>query len=240
MFSLFSSGKQHKTVPFATDMHSHLLPGLDDGVKTFEEAKETILKLMEWGYRQAITTPHIMNDSYRNTPQEIQTRLHELTNYLQQEKVDFPLQAAAEYYLDEALMQRLEQNETLLTFSRYLLFETNYLTEPYVLRDFIFKATTRGYKLILAHPERYHFMTMEKAEDLLDRGVLMQVNLLSLSGFYGKPVQRMAEKMIDKGWIHFAGTDCHNPLQARELKACLRTRSYKKLVDLPLLNHQLL
>ncbi len=220
-------------------MHSHLLPGLDDGVKNLEEAKATILKLMEWGYRKAITTPHIMNDSYRNTPEGIQRKLQELTTYLQHESISFSVEAAAEYYLDEALMQRLEDNESLLTFSGYLLFETNYLTEPYVLKDFIFKATTRGYKLILAHPERYHFMTMEKAEDLLDRGVLMQLNLLSLSGFYGKPVQKLAEKMIDKGWIHFAGTDCHNLQQATELKACLRTRAFNKLVELPLLNHQL-
>lgn len=221
-------------------MHSHLLPNLDDGVKSFDESIVVIRKLKEYGYEKAVTTPHIMNDTYRNTPEGILHRLNELKEYLVANGVEFEVEAAAEYYLDEAMAQRFESGERLLTFgNRYLLFETNYITEPYLLKEFVFKAITNGYKPILAHPERYHFMTMEKAEELMDRGVLLQINLLSLSGYYGKPIQRLAEKMIEKQWVNFLGTDCHNPEHARLLKHAIQTKAFRKALDLPLLNNTL-
>ena len=221
-------------------MHSHLLPGLDDGVRSLEEVGVIVERLKAYGYTKAITTPHIMNDSYRNTPEGIRAKLNEVKAFLAAAHPDFELEAAAEYYLDEMLMQRLAQKEELVTFGNsYLLFETNYLTEPYVLREFIFNATTQGYQLVLAHPERYHFMTLEKAEDLIDRGVLLQLNLLSLSGFYGKPVQKMADRLIERQWVHLLGSDCHHPDHARALEAVIHTRSFRKAIELPLLNSTL-
>lgn len=240
MFSLFSSSKKLARTPFASDLHSHLLPGLDDGVKTNEEAVRVIRVLQELGYQRAITTPHVMNDSYRNTTEGIITKQHELNDYLQANSVSFEVTAAAEYYLDESLLKTLDSDQRLLTFGKnYLLFETNYLTEPYVLKDFIFKATTKGYVPVLAHPERYHFMTLPKAQDLIDRGVLLQINILSLCGYYAKPIQRMAEKMIENKWIHFLGSDCHNIDQANKLKEAFRSKAYKKALELPLLNYSI-
>src|SRR5690606_8579722 len=123
------------------------------------------------------------------------------------------IEAAAEYYLDEVLMKRLQEDDPLLTFgNQYLLFETNFMTEPLTLKEFIFLATTKGYRPVLAHPERYMYLQskFEKAEDLIDRGVMFQLNLASLSGYYSKPAQTTAQKLIDKGFVHFIGSDCHN------------------------------
>ncbi|MEO5602172.1 MAG: CpsB/CapC family capsule biosynthesis tyrosine phosphatase [Cyclobacteriaceae bacterium] len=222
------------------DMHSHLLPGLDDGVQTMEQAEEIILHLLKLGYTQLITTPHIMSDAYRNTPSGIAEKLQALKNHIAQKNIPVSISAAAEYYLDEALFKMVETDQPLLTFgNKYLLFETNFITEPFNLKDFIFLATTRGYKLILAHPERYLYLqnNLVKIEDLLDRGVLMQLNISSITGYYSKPVQQMAFKLIDKGWVHWLGSDCHHLQQARLLEEAQRSRYFRKALSLPLLNN---
>jgi len=110
------------------------------------------------------------------------------------------------------------------------------ISEPLQLKEFIFSLTTQGYKPILAHPERYQYMTLEKADDLRNRGVLLQINLLSLAGYYGPPMQKLAEKLIDHGWVDILGTDCHNLDHAHLLRKVQQTRSYRKALDLPLLN----
>jgi len=221
-------------------MHSHLLPGIDDGVVSNEKSLETILKLMDLGYEKFVTTPHIMSDTYPNTPGVIHDKLSSLNEFLKLKGMTVEVQAAAEYYLDEQTMKAVNGPDELLTFgNKYLLFETNYLSEPYVLKEFIFQATSRGYLPVMAHPERYQYMTMEKAQDLIDRGVLLQVNILSLSGFYMKTAQKLAEKLIDHKMISFLGTDCHSPLQAVALEKALRTPAFKNAMDLPLLNEKL-
>ncbi len=240
MFSFFSSSRKLAKIPFRADMHSHLIPDIDDGVKTNEQALVTIRKMMDVGYEKFVTTPHIMSDTYPNTPEDIQAKTAALNVFLRSQRIGVEVTAAAEYYLDEYTMREVDGQGKLMTFGdNYLLFETNYLSEPYILKDFIFKATSRAYRPVLAHPERYQYMTIDKAQDLVDRGVFLQVNLLSLSGFYAKPVQKLAEKLIDKKLVSFIGSDCHNDLQARELEKAIRTTAFKKAVDLPLLNSTL-
>src|SRR5690606_10602657 len=126
-------------------MHSHLLPGLDDGVATMEDAEAIIRRFISLGYTHIITTPHVMSDTYRNTPETILGRLEEVKAHLRSKGLEISISAAAEYYLDEVLMKMLSDGERLLTFGdRYLLFETNFLTEPFNLKEFIFLATTKG------------------------------------------------------------------------------------------------
>ena len=240
MFSFFKASPKKILRPLITDIHSHLLPGLDDGVKSLEEAEEVILRLQDLGYTKCITTPHVMNDFYRNDPVQIHHKLDLLRNHLGNKNIFLTIEAAAEYYLDETLLQRITENEVLLTFgSKFLLFETNFITEPFQLKDFIFKVTTQNYKPVLAHPERYQFMTMEKAEDLKDRGVLFQMNIPSIIGYYSKPIQNLAFKLIDKGWVDFLGSDCHNMLYTKVLEEAQHHRYFKKALALPLLNHSL-
>ena len=222
------------------DMHSHLLAGLDDGVKSLEEAKEVIKDLAEMGFEKLITTPHIMNDTYRNDAKGIQNGLVELQQHLAKNSINIKLQAAAEYYLDEFLYARIINKQPLLTFGeKYLLFETNFISEPLQMKEFIFQASSQGYRLVLAHPERYGYMTMEKAEDLRNRGVFFQLNSLSIGGMYSKSVQKMALQLIDKGWVDFLGSDCHNPVQSKMLKALQKNKHYQRACSLSLLNNTL-
>lgn len=228
--------------PLLVDMHSHLLPGLDDGVQTLEEAEAIILSFIKLGYTHIITTPHVMSDAYRNTPEGILEKLYELKNFLRTKNILVTVSAAAEYYLDEALFKMIETDQPLLTFgNKYLLFETNFLTEPFNLKEFIFLATTKGYKLILAHPERYLYLqnNFMKVEDLLNRGVLLQLNISSITGYYSKPVQQMAFKLIDKGWIQWLGSDCHHIQHAKLMTEAKRSRYFQKVLNLPLLNNSL-
>ena len=223
-------------------MHSHLLPGLDDGVSSLEEAEQIIRNFQALGYRHLITTPHVMSDAYRNTPSGIHIKLNELRAHLEARGVDMKVSAAAEYYLDESLFRMLETNEPMLTFgSKFLLFETNFITEPFNLKEFIFMATTKGYKLILAHPERYLYLqnNLAKVQDLLDRGVLMQLNISSLTGYYSKPVRQMAFKLIDEKMIHWLGSDCHHLQHVNLLREATGLRYFRKALNLPLLNNSL-
>lgn len=242
MLSFFKPASKKDLPPITIDIHSHLLPGIDDGVKTFEESWQIIQRFEDLGYRKLITTPHVMNDFYRNTTLGIQNKRDELIAFMNGKNSSIQIEAAAEYYLDESLIQSVDNQEKLLTFGQqYLLFETNFLTEPYQLKDFIFKATTQRYKPVFAHPERYEYLNknFDKLEDLRNRGVLFQLNILSLVGFYSSPIQKMAEHMIDKGWIDFIGSDCHNEQYSNLIEKAQRTKYFKKALALPLLNNSL-
>ena len=241
MLSFLRRQKQSaELMPITTDIHSHLLADIDDGVHSHEEALEIIREFQRLGYHKLITTPHIIQDYYRNTPEGIKQRLADLKKFLTGQGVHFEIEAAAEYYLDEELPLKVERREELLTFGdRLLLFETNMLTEPYHLKEFIFRITSEGYKPVLAHPERYAYMNLEKAEDLRDRGILFQLNILSLIGYYGPPVQQMAQRLVDRGWVELLGSDCHNIEHVRLIEAARKKRYFQKALALPLLNNSL-
>jgi len=242
VFSFFKKNKQVNSNPLETDIHSHLLPALDDGVKTLEESAQLIQQFIDLGYKKIITTPHVMSDFYRNEPDAIIGKLEQLNQFLKTEKMNIQVEAAAEYYLDESLIERVNKGEKLMTFgNKYLLFETNFLTEPFQLKEFIFSITTLGYKPVLAHPERYQYLVtnFEKVEDLKNRGVLFQINIPSIIGVYSKPIQKLAIQLIEKGWVDLLGSDCHNQIQMNVLKDTFKNKYFKKALELPLLNRSL-
>ena len=239
MFSFFSKPRQLST-PLVTDVHAHLLPGIDDGVKTPEEAHLVIEQLMELGYRRLIATPHIMTDYFGNTDESVRAAYDAFLPQVSAKHSTLRFETAAEYYLDDTVIALVAEQKPLMTFGdKYLLFETNMISEPLQLKEFIFSITLQGYKPVLAHPERYQYMTLEKAEDLRNRGVRLQLNQLSLIGQYGPPVQKLAEKLILRGWVDMLGTDCHNLDHTRLLRAVQRTTAYRKALDLPLINYSL-
>jgi protein-tyrosine phosphatase len=237
VFHFLRSAKK-STISVKVDLHSHLLPGIDDGARSWEESILLIEALKEIGFTHAITTPHIRPEHYPNTPEVILAQKRYLLQLLAEKKINFTVEAAAEYYLDETLMNQMDGSGSFLTFGKKcLLFELNHLQEPFFLKDFIFKASIQGYKLVLAHPERYLYLDESRLEDLRDRGVLFQINTLSLGGMYGKPTQRVAERLIDRQWIDWIGTDCHHAENLPWLKKAISNRYYSKALSLPLLNY---
>ncbi|WP_114748392.1 tyrosine-protein phosphatase [Pleomorphovibrio marinus] len=224
------------------DMHSHLIPGIDDGVQSMEEAVALVKQLHGLGLRKLITTPHIMSEFYRNTPEIISSGLEKLSAAIKSENLDIYLNAAAEYYLDEVFYEKVEKNEPLLTFGKNMvLVETGFLSKPHILIEAFFKLEMAGYQPVFAHPERYLYLQQdaELLESLAERNISFQLNLLSITGYYSKPVKKFAEKLIDKGLVKLVGTDCHNMRYAEALNRLPQEKYYYKLISSNLLNPSL-
>lgn len=224
--NLFSSSKNslHDYAMLATDMHSHLIPGVDDGAQTIEESMELIRALYDLGFRKLITTPHVMSDFYKNDAHTIMEGLHKLREAIDKQRIPIVIEAAAEYYCDGAFEQSIGK-DTLLTFGEnHILFEISYLQAPENLQNVLFKLQLEGYKPVLAHPERYPFWyhSFDKYEALKDRGVMFQVNLASLTGYYGTSAKRTAERLIERNMVDLFSTDVHKmahiPLYQKALK----------------------
>lgn len=225
------------------DMHSHLIPGIDDGAKTLEDSIELIRFMHHLGYTKLITTPHIMSDYFRNTPEIIYEGLETVRTALKEQNIPVEIEAAAEYYIDDGFIQKLEE-EKLMTIGKnnYLLVEVSYINPPENIKDVMFRAQTIGYKPILAHPERYPFWyrTFEEYQTFRDMGVLLQINLNSVSGYYGPDAKRIAEKLIDNNMVDLVGSDLHHLKHAASLEKVLYEKYLPKLLDLYLLNKDLL
>lgn len=215
MFSIFKKNK--KTIVdlsgLGTDMHSHLLPGIDDGAADTDTSLQLIAALQELGYKQLITTPHIYWDLYRNNAITIASAHAKLQQALLQTESAAIVKPAAEYLLDDHFDELLNTNTPLLTiFDSWVLVEFSFVSPPYNFRDKLFNMQMKGYQPILAHPERYlYFFTDKKWYDELKKaGCYFQLNILSLTGYYGKQSLQLAHYLIDKQYINLLGTDCHH------------------------------
>ncbi|WP_308701863.1 tyrosine-protein phosphatase [Pontibacter ummariensis] len=237
-----STAQETSLEAVGVDMHSHILPGIDDGSESIEQSLELVRAMKELGYRKLIMTPHIMSDFYRNTPEIIREKLALLRQAVAAEGIEMELDCAAEYYLDEGFLEKLEEGEELLTFGdNYLLFETSFLNEPLNLREAIFKMRAKGYKPVLAHPERYTYFygKFEELVALREHGVLFQPNLNSLTGYYSPGAKNIAERLVENGLVDFLGSDAHGLKHTNTLQKVLYSKHLSKALALPLRNSQL-
>jgi protein-tyrosine phosphatase len=216
MFSIFKKKKRARIdlSGLVTDMHSHLLPGIDDGSPDTETSLQLISGLQELGYRKFITTPHILWDMYKNDATTIGAAHQELQQAAQQEyNSTVPVKAAAEYFLDEHFDELLQNNVPLLTLHENLvLVEFSFVTTPLNFKDKLFNMQLMGYQPVLAHPERYLYFMSDKKwyDELKSAGFYFQLNILSLAGYYGKASLQLAHYLIGKKYISLLGTDCHH------------------------------
>ncbi|MGB3617417.1 MAG: CpsB/CapC family capsule biosynthesis tyrosine phosphatase [Catalinimonas sp.] len=229
--------------PYTTDLHSHLLPGIDDGAADLNESVAMIRRFGELGFTKLITTPHIMPGYYDNDREIILGKRDEVREALAAAGIAVQLEAAAEYYLDEAFLHRLDAGEPLLTFGgNHVLIETSFMVSPTRFEEIVFQLKSAGYQPVLAHPERYLYTGGDFgfAERLIASGLLMQVNLLSLRGYYSPAARRYARGLIDRGWVHMLGSDCHKMRHLEELRKVLKgDRYFNQALALPLLNFAL-
>ncbi|RWY49466.1 tyrosine-protein phosphatase [Mucilaginibacter gilvus] len=247
MFGLFKRKqvKKERTLdygPVMVDMHSHVLPGIDDGAQTPEESIVLIKKMMELGIKKIIATPHVMVDYYRNDRDSIMNALAVLKEELKNQNIDIPVEAAAEHYFDETFEKRIDER-SLMTMGadNYVLFELSFINEPHNVIQMIQKMRDAGYKPILAHPERYAYMNIDRMRAIRSWGCALQLNTIALTGYYGKPTQKMAEDMIDEQIVDFISSDMHHPRHAAAFEDALTTDYIEKLLnDYPLKNKMLL
>lgn len=221
MFHIFS--KKHFLVDLLNgfvDIHNHILPGIDDGAKTVEDSINLIKAFSEIGIEKFIATPHIMDNYYPNNFQTINKSLVLVKNELIKEGMtQVSIEAAAEHMIDGNFENILNKSEIMPIKKSYLLIEMSYLQPSLNFSEMVQKIGEKNYFPILAHPERYLYLHQSsKYEHYKNNGVLFQINLLSLGNYYGKEVTEIAQKLLSKNLIDFAGTDIHNQKQMEALK----------------------
>jgi protein-tyrosine phosphatase len=194
------------------DIHSHVLPGIDDGAKTIEDSKFLLENMIEFGFSKVITSPHTIENIWNNTPETISKSLQFTIENLSELTAKVELKAASEYIMDDYFASLFEDGKLLTLKDNYVLVEMSYINPPIQLYDYIFKLQVAGYIPVLAHPERYVFYHSDVSnyEKLKKAGCYFQMNLLSATGYYGKEVAKIADILLKKGMIDFVGSDFHH------------------------------
>lgn len=194
------------------DIHSHLLPGIDDGSASVEMSEKLFSEMKKIGFSEFICTPHIMTSIWDNNAVTIGNAHNLLISSDVIKKEQFKIRYAAEYMMDSSFSEKVKANELLCLKDNYVLVEMSYTNPPIQLYEIIFELQCAGYKPVLAHPERYNFFhkNMEAYEKLKNAGCLFQLNLLSTVGYYSTSVAECADKLLKKGYIDFCSSDVHH------------------------------
>jgi protein-tyrosine phosphatase len=194
------------------DIHSHLLPGIDDGARTFQDTLRLTKALQGFGVSQFITTPHIIQYVWDNTHDQILSKKEITVAELEKNKIIIPLSAAAEYLMDDQFVRLFQSGELLTLKDNYVLVEMSYINAPIQLYSILFDLQVAGYIPVLAHPERYLFYhnNFREYEKLKRAGCLFQLNLLSVVGYYGAEITKIAQQLLSKGMYTYVGSDVHH------------------------------
>lgn len=213
MLSIFKKKQAVDFFPITTDIHSHILPGIDDGSPDVETSVALVKGLKSLGFKRSVATPHIISDLYRNTPETIYAARDILRAELERQEIEYQVDAAAEYMMDTAFFDRIEKGESLLCVKdKLVLTELGWAAMPENPKQMSFTILTSGYTPILAHPERYSYLhgNFKAYHFLQDLGFLLQVNLSSLTGYYGAGAVKAAKYIIKNDLCSFLGTDLHH------------------------------
>ena len=214
----------------AVDQHSHILYGLDDGVKTQEDSLAILRFLEEQGVSEVWFTPHVMED-VPNTTEGIRARFEELESVY---RGGLRFHLAAEYMIDTLFEERLAARDLLTHGNDTVLVETSAVAPPINLWEVLETMRKAGYRPLIAHPERYRYMDKADYKRLHDMGCILQMNLPSIVGFYGESARERALDLLDKGWYSMVGSDCHRyrAIQAQYAARELKKDTLRKLAPL--------
>lgn len=235
MFSLFGTKRTTPDLSFiGADMHSHLLPGLDDGLQTIEQTVNYIQQLQQMGYKKLICTPHILAEVYPNSSATILPKLELVRTALQENNIDIQVEAAAEYMVDLDFENHVLEGKPLLTFGKNLiLIEMSYVAASNNIESVIFQLKLKGLQPVLAHPERYNYYAgnIETFQRFIDLGCYLQINILSLLGYYGEGAKKTAQNLLKNNMVTLVGTDMHHENHLNGLKDLASRKSFYKLFE---------
>ncbi|WP_284651826.1 tyrosine-protein phosphatase [Flavobacterium terrisoli] len=214
------------------DIHSHLLPGIDDGAASIEDTATLIEGMKQMGITKFITTPHVMGEVWQNTRTQIEDKLKNTIEELTVPEIGHNFKAAAEYMIDSEFRELFIHEKLLTLKENYVLVEISYLNPPIQLYDILFELQIAGYQPVLAHPERYGFYhhSIEKYKKLKKAGCLFQLNMLSTTGYYGQRVARISDLLLKEQLIDFVGSDVHHArhLEFMQKKIVLKNHDFLK------------
>lgn len=232
-----------KSVSLLLDLHSHLIPNIDDGSQSVEQSISMIKRLKSLGFKKLITTPHI-HPSYPNTPEIILSGLEKLQRQLVHHHIEIELEAAAEYFVDESFQSRIKENRPILSFgAKHVLVESSFLNKPVFFESVMFDLLSKGFTPVLAHPERYRFLEgrIDWLEELKSMGVLLQVTLGSIGGYYGTTPERIGKLLLRNKMVDFLGSDIHRESHVEFFEKGLKSKIIQNaLREGEIRNHQLL
>lgn len=243
MFNFFSKPKEAIKLPFSTDIHCHLIPGVDDGSQDAKLSADMIERMQQWGIERIIASPHVTKDTFENTRQNLDKAMQTLQEELDARGNNIKLSHHAEYRLDDFSLAQIAEDPMTLP-NDYIMIENPFVSEAWFIDKEIFNLQVKGLIPILAHPERYsyYFNNHGRYKTLHDGGAKFQINLLSLAEAYGKEQREVAEYLISKGMVEFIGTDIHNMRHIEIIDAYLKTkkaREHFKSLEGKLLNDKI-
>lgn len=222
-----------QTLCYEVDLHSHILPGIDDGSPNTEKSIGLIREMQAWGIRKIIATPHIAEETFENTPETIKNAWDALTAAMKVEGIEQEICYSAEYRIDDHFIHMFESGQLIPLPDNYLLVENSFIQAFWNLDELLFQLQLKGFKPILAHPERYIYYHKQKNiyTTMHSNGCEFQVNLLSFSGYYGKEVKEVAFWLAEQGYVDFLGTDLHHMNHVQAISKFLTTKEYLKLAS---------
>lgn len=215
------------------DIHSHLLPGIDDGAQTFADTLRLTQALQEIGISEFITTPHIIQHVWDNTSEQILDKKSSTILELEKNNITVPFTAAAEYLMDDNFVQLFQSHRLLTLKDNYVLVEMSYINPPIQLYSILFDLQVAGYIPVLAHPERYLFYhnNFNEYHKLKRAGCLFQLNLLSVVGYYGAGITKIAEQLLQKGIYSYVGSDVHHDNHVASFKQKIKLKDSTPLKE---------
>ncbi len=214
------------------DIHSHILPGIDDGAKNIKESLELISEIRKMGFVKVICTPHTYEGVHNNTYKSIEQSFNTLNNR-NNEKIKFNF--ASEYMLDNSIIVKAKNKSLLCLKHNYVLVEMSYISSPINLYEIIFELQTNGYIPVLAHPERYRFLYVKNYNEfnkLKKVGCMFQINLLSLTGYYGKDIVDACNYLINNDFCDYFGSDIHNLRHIKKFNEKVITKNITKIKEI--------
>lgn len=235
MFSIFKTKATLKDLIPTNyiDIHSHILPGIDDGAANLEKTTVILSKVKEIGFAKCIMTPHTLPEIWENSANGIIQKFSETKSKLDRPYSDMLQSAASEYMINDAFLNRLRTEPLLTLKDNLVLIEMSYLTPPFALIDIIYEMKHKGYQPILAHPERYLFYhnNLKMYERIKELDVLFQLNLLSVVGYYGKHVAHIADYLLKGDFVDYVGSDIHHLRHVNAFNQSTVIKSHKKLSE---------
>lgn len=230
MFNFFSKKRERQPLFFSTDIHCHVIPGIDDGSPDVATSVELLEQMSSWGLKRILASPHITFGSFENTPEIIEKAFTELKTAVEERGMDIEIGYSAENRIDDLFVKNYEEGRLLTLPGNILLMENSYMQEPWNLDQLLFDVQVKGFRPVLVHPERYTYYHSKKDRytAIHDAGTAFQVNLLSLAGYYGKEEKRVAEFLIEKGLVDYIGTDLHRAGHVKAIDEYLASKDYEK------------
>ena len=230
MFNFFSKKRAPQQLWFSTDIHCHILPGIDDGSPDVETSVDLVERMQAWGIKRIIASPHVTDMTFPNTHETIAKAREELQSALSAKGNKVELSNSAEYRIDDLFMAHLADGTLINLPGNHLLVENSFMQEPWDLDNLLFELQVKGFQPILVHPERYsyYYTNKERYASIFNGGTKFQINLLSLTGYYGKDEKRIAEYLIEHSMVNFIGSDIHRHSHADQIDAYLASKDYER------------